>query len=634
MSPGRVPQLSPDEEQAFLETFLTYTGMLSTNTLHANLVRGGHHVSTATLVKTENEDMGAVGAGRTARTPTPATPTRGFGTPKTPIGVAKLTDGGEKAVQALFEAYSSWGSRPNSTYMEFPKFAKLCRDRRVFGFRVSLATARQTFCVARQSKHDPSLPEERISFWEFVDVLSALALVVYSDARPQDALDRLILDRVLQGKGTDDPKGCVVRGESETESMLRWHILEVISSCEHAIRVVHMLFSDVCEGVAENNLSEEAVLHPPAGAEDARMRRDHFVRFARAFRIIPQLLDESQAEMHYQAVASTNARDGLTCHEFMEVITRIAVATRGNSELKSGAADVPSNAAKDMASKASAEKTYITMMRSPSPAPLPEEMSAKALFASDVCGFAVPAVSPAPPSRLTPLVHAQRLKTTPLPEVPPPPETKDRRFYNAEPFTADPMYYYAIQDPANALRLDAPKWQRHYELVAAGGGFEGRGARIALKGKVAQRIDAEEKIWQRSVSVAMHRQSCRDSMDRAVLRRQRLGEDVLGLRQYLDSSEYVEPSELDDLDDFEGEGEEEEENAEYAYLDGSEPARRVYSEDASQAQNEPTEADEEVASISRLPPLPRSPVRAPSRLLAMSFFPADSEVRRAASALA
>ena len=85
MSPGRVPHLSPDEEQAFLETFLTYTGMLSTNTLHANLVRGGHHVSTATLVKTENEDIvrnadtpsvgqeavskGAVGAGRTARTP-------------------------------------------------------------------------------------------------------------------------------------------------------------------------------------------------------------------------------------------------------------------------------------------------------------------------------------------------------------------------------------------------------------------------------------------------------------------------------------------------------------------------------------------------------------------------------------
>ena len=201
--------MSPDEEQAFLETFLTYTGMLSTNTLHANLVRGGHHVSTATLVKTENEDIlkWAVGAGRTARTPTPATPTRGFGTPKTPIGVAKLTDGGEKAVQALFEAYSSWGSRPNSTYMEFPKFAKLCRDMRVFGFRVSLATARQTFCVARQSKHDPSLPEERITFWEFVDVLSALALVVYSDARPQDALDRLILDRVLQGKGTDDEKG-------------------------------------------------------------------------------------------------------------------------------------------------------------------------------------------------------------------------------------------------------------------------------------------------------------------------------------------------------------------------------------------------------------------------------------------
>ena len=163
--------MSPDEEQAFLETFLTYTGMLSTNTLHANLVRGGHHVSTATLVKTENED--AVGAGRTARTPTPATPTRGFGTPKTPIGVAKLTDGGEKAVQALFEAYSSWGSRPNSTYMEFPKFAKLCRDRRVFGFRVSLATARQTFCVARQSKHDPSLlkqAEEQVA--QYVSSLS------------------------------------------------------------------------------------------------------------------------------------------------------------------------------------------------------------------------------------------------------------------------------------------------------------------------------------------------------------------------------------------------------------------------------------------------------------------------------
>ena len=740
-----------EAQQARLEAFLEFAGLLTNGGCQANLARGGHAVTAASLAKAENEapprpppagetraadsahasahgsrgtgtqaiqtrgkpralrsreavHKGAVTAGRTARTPTPGTPTRArpagsspppgqrrprsrtggggvatsnhadgqttppknalvapvpiFGTPKTPVGVAKLTDGGERAVQSLFEAYCAWGSRPNSTYLEWPKFARFCRDRRILGRRVTIGVARQTFCVARQSKHDPSLPEERISFWEFMDVLSALAVLIYPHARPQDALDRLIVERVLQGKGTDDPKGYVVRGGRDSEALLTWNVLDIFSSCEHLIYIVHMLFSDVAEGCAENNTSDALVMSPPSSADDARMGRSDFLQFAHAFRIVPQLMDENEAESHYQAVASltaamphqiiaagrsgrggrsaagATARDGLTCHEFIEVIARIAAATEGNPELAGGAPSMKSEAQaarEAMGNSGAVAKNYVTMKRSPSPVPLPEELSAKSVFAADH------PTAPSP-SRLAPLEHAQRLRTTPVPAHPPPPEKKDHAFYNADSFTADPAYYimHNIQNPANAIRLDAPKWQRRYELVAAGGGFEGRGARTALKGVMNQRLQEEVKDWERSVSVAMHIQTCHDSMERAVQRRERLGDLVCGIAPQASAP----AGEFDEEFDESMMGDEYGEEDEVLYENGAEPwVRKADEEVASvmknspEARGAPAPPPPSAVPSRGLPPLaPAS--RTPSRLLAASFFRPSSDVRRAASALA